>query len=781
MNIKTTIVLLVALIVGVVLFFLVPAPKGEDAQPASPRPAAGESKPLFEARPTEGAIRRVEIEIPDRPRMAFERIAAEPNAPAGAQAEYRLVEPSAGATEGWVVRGVISAVLFVDVRERFEPGAGGQPTAAEAGFEPPQAVVRLTDDGGKTYAVEIGRKVVMSDDTYVRIPGEKLIQIAKRDLLPQVRKELGEFRSKRLFEAKPDEVVALRIESEGRTIALDRDAAGDWTFSSPFRAHADREKVRQLATRATQLRVDTFVADTPQSLVMYGLEPPALTFEMTTEKAPPPPPADAGEEAAPKPQPARVTMKALLASPGGIDATKRHVKLADLPWVATISDASASGLIPDLKDLRDHRVVRVRAADVTRVELTGSGGSVTAEKVDGVWTGSGDAGAVDSAAVVELLAEVEALRAIDFIDDVGGDPRSPAAPYGLAEPRSIVTLTATGLVEPITLRVGARTPRGQSAYIQRGDEPSVLVVGEAQAGRLAAGAAGLRSRQVFHFAADQLQALELDRDGLSLRVERAGDGWTATAPQGAVINAAAVSMLASNLARLRARGIATGDAGEPGLERPAVEFRFMVTPPEDESAAGPLAPVEHRLRLAFRDGVGLAQAGDNATVYELDEGVYRLLTSELLDTRLFTFAADDVVAFTVRSPADTLEFRREPDGTWKFVPDPYVSVPAEKVKQVIEKIAQLRVERYERYENADLAAVGLAEGTPAGLSVELKSGEHFVANFTTLAGESCTRFGARPDVRRTFRILQPDCEAIFTTLEALQKADAPKAATPGTR
>ncbi len=781
MNIKTTVVLLIALLVGVVLFFLVPTPKGDDAQPASPRPAAGESKPLFAARPTEGAIRRVEIEIPDRPRMAFERVAAEPNAPPGTQAEYRLVEPSAGATEGWVVRGVISAVLFADVRERFEPGADGQPSAAEAGLEPPQAVVRLTDDAGKTYAVEIGRKVVMSDDTYVRIPGEKTIQVAKRDLLPQVRKELGEFRSKRLFDAKPDEVVSVRVESEGRTIALHKDAAGDWIFSSPFRAHADREKVRQLVTRATQLRVDTFVADAPQSLAMYGLEPPALTFELTTEKVPPAPPADAGAETAPRPEPARITMKALLAAPGGIDAAKRHVKLADLPWVATISDASATGLVPDLKDLRDHRAVRVRAADVTRVELTGSGGGVTAEKVDGVWTGRGDAGAVDSAAVVELLAEIEGLRAIDFIDEIEGDPRSPGAPYGLAEPRAIVTLTCAGLLEPITLRVGARTPRGQSAYVQRGDEPSVLVVAEAQAGRLAAGAAGLRSRQVFQFSAEQLQALELDRDGLSLRVERAGEGWTATAPQGAVVNAAAVSMLASNLARLRARGIATGDAGEIGLARPSAEIRFTVAPPGDDAVTGPQAPVAHWLRLAFRDGVGLAQANEDPTVYELDEGVYRVLTSELLDTRLFTCAADDVVAFAVRSPADTLEFRREPDGTWKFVPDPYVSVPADKVKQLVERIVQLRVERYERYEGADLEAVGLAEGTPAGLSVKLKSDEQLVANFTTLAGESCARFGARPDLGRTFRILQPDCEAIFTTLEALQKVESPKAATPGTR
>ena len=88
-------------------------------------------------------------------------------------------------------------------------------------------------------------------------------------------------------------------------------------------------------------------------------------------------------------------------------------------------------------------------------------------------------------------------------------------------------------------------------------------------------------------------------------------------------------------------------------------------------------------------------------VFELDETVYRTLTAELLDTRLFTFKPEEVTGVKIVAPGGTLEFNKVGD-QWKYAPDPYVELDQTKVQDFITELTQFRAEEYLAYRDGDL-------------------------------------------------------------------------------
>lgn len=779
MNTKTTLgLLIVAIIVGALIYF---APRRAGEPVATPKPATPTGKNLFDPAISIDAVTNIELEQPGKPKLVFERVAREPNAPTTAQAEYRMLEPIAGASEGWVVRGVVSAIAGLQTREQFEPGKDGQPSLAEAGLEPPAAIVRLTDEAGKTYVVEVGRKVVMSEDTYVRRGGESAVHVVKNDLLQQVRKEVGDFRSKKLLDFVTDHAVALAIEHEGRKYELTRVENFDWTISSPVAAYADREKVRQLLTKLMQLRADEFVSDAPASLAMYGLEQPYLSIELITEHVPPPP-AEGDKPAVPQAAVSR-TFRILFGGPAGVSGDKRYVKLADAPWVANIAEATVKGLVPNLKELRDARVTRVRAGDVRKLEITSGGQTAVVERGDEGWKGVSGVSDLDQTAVGELLAALEAIRAIDYVDDHKGDVRAADAPFGLARPRATIRLTAAGLIEPLTLRIGAATATGRNAYLQRNDETSVIVAAEAQAEKLAVGVLGLRSREILNLSPEAIRSLELMRDGFAVRVARDADTWKLVQPADAPLNLLATGALVTNLARLRASRILDADEARGlAFDKPAAVIRLDATQmeatvgPETRPSDGPVKRYE--LRLTRKDGAGFARLDDDeALAYELDPSVFSTLTAELLEPRIFDFEPNSIAAVEIRSARSELALKRAAGG-WQYAPDPYVTLDATKVNQVIDAVAKLKAEAFSAWSDARLEELGLGEQAPAAVVVTLNDATKAIVRFRPQADESCARIGGLAGSGRVFRISTADCEALFKSLDDVLKSETPAAPPP---
>lgn len=781
MNFRVTIVLLVVFIALGALWFFLPGETTKRTTPEEEKPDALTPDYVLAERPQTEDVVKVEVVRPEQPRLVFEKEPAAEEAVPGSE-QWQMTAPLVTKVELYQVTNLTRAFAELESRGAFEPDAPGQPSVAEAGLEPPTATVTLVDKGGKSYAFEVGKQVLMSTDTYVRAKGAQTIHISKRDLLPLVKKELKEYRAKRLVDLKVDEAVRLDMQYDGKSYDLTRGGDQQWVINAPARGSAEREKVRGLLTKFNALRVDDFTADAPESLAPYGLDTPYLTVKVTTEKrvAKPAPPTDPNTTTQPaEPQFETVTAEqsVLIGGPADLKGEKRYVKLADAPWVATIADTNVQGLVPNLKELRDPRVVRVRAADATRLEISAGGQTAELDKVGQQWQGSGAVRDVDSSAVQEVLAALEDLRAIDYVDEPGD-----LAQYGLDQPRATYTLTAVGQLAPVQVKIGSNTASGRNAYVQSGDSSTVIVTTAVQADRLALNLLALRSRDIFSFPTEQITRVVAERPHMTYEMVRGtANEWTLLQPADAPADASNTRVLVNDLSHLRAKAVVAEKALEEyGLDNPLTTLAFTVTPPAPTTQASQPAdappaepPVEHTLRIARRGGVAFAARDDNDEIFELDETVFRSLTAELIDPRLFVFKADDITRVKIVAPAGAVEFVKE-DGQWKYATDPYVELSQKNVKELMERVAGLQAEVYFAFAGGNTMPAELAN-PPASLSVTLSDGQAVLVNMTQEAPGELPRKAALVGQGRIVRLRESDVQLLMRGLDAyVKEAEKPE-------
>jgi len=766
MNFKTTGLLLALLIIVVALVWLI-APKGEqlaDDQTTVTETPQSTDEYVFDPRPDADKLVRVAVEREGKPPLVFERIEGDRTTPSADQ--WRIIEPLNALAEGFQVRGLVSALANLQSRARLEPGGARALSAADAGLEPPVATVMMTDQEGTEYAIEIGQKAVMSSDTYVRLSGKKTIHLAQRDLLPQVNKDLNEYRSKQLVQIKTGDATRLQVVHGDRTVDFTRGDDQNWVINDPVRAYADSKKVTGLLTKISGLRLDEIVEDAPESLAPYGLEKPYLTCIVTTEteirKAEDDPEIESITE----------THEILIGGFADLKSEKRFVKTGSNNSVATIPDSRVQELIPDLKDLRDPKVTRLTPSDVTQFELSAGDASATVKRDGKTWKAGGDLAELDIPAVIDLLDAIANLSAINYIDE----PEAPAT-YGLDKPRAVLSVTTTGSLEPITLRVGSKTASGLNAYIQLEGDPTVIVTRAAQADRLAISPFGLRSREIFHLPVDEIQRVELERGAARHTLVRAGKQWKLDQPANAPINIATARTLTTDLARLRAkRVVAKGNAATYGLDKPLITIRFTtgkLAPPSTQSSQPTTAEApkltEHSLRIALMDAVTYAFKDDDPFVFELDQTVYETLTAELIDPRVFKFTQNDVTHIKIVSTGGTLEFERRGE-TWTYTPDPFVELDQDKVNGLAGDLAQLKVQAYVAYREGDLAGEGLAQ-PPASMTIGLADGREQVLALTQDKPGELPRKAALVAERRIFHLRVEDVEKLLRGLDDYLKAD----------
>lgn len=83
-----------------------------------------------------------------------------------------------------------------------------------------------------------------------------------------------------LWETTADQIVSLRIEetATGATVAVTKDAAGNWTMTAPEAGPADSSRLLSITSNAASLTVNSVVTTTTD-LAQFGVLEPAYTLE----------------------------------------------------------------------------------------------------------------------------------------------------------------------------------------------------------------------------------------------------------------------------------------------------------------------------------------------------------------------------------------------------------------------------------------------------------------------------------------------------------------------
>ncbi|MEA3365576.1 MAG: DUF4340 domain-containing protein, partial [Candidatus Hydrogenedentes bacterium] len=197
----------------------------------------------------------------------------------GDDKRWRLVEPVEEPADQAMVSGFISTLLKIR-GESFPPIS-----MSEAGLADPPIMLKMAfKDDNAPVLIRIGKTTEDGQMHYATLD-TGVITLVPAAHVRAITRELFDFREKRIFEIKPEDVksVSLRFEDEDYVFAKDR----RWTVEQPPEKIWDsQDDARALVEAVTRVDASGMaVASAPEDLAPYGLQDAlvVLTVEMMNE------------------------------------------------------------------------------------------------------------------------------------------------------------------------------------------------------------------------------------------------------------------------------------------------------------------------------------------------------------------------------------------------------------------------------------------------------------------------------------------------------------------
>lgn len=781
MNTKTTLYLAVALAVLSSLYFL----RGSQVEPADAEtadpfsPVATASRDLSEQQL--GDVVKVAYTQKDGDEWVFEK---DTDPSTSSQDAWRMTSPKEMPCVSWEVDKFDRQLGRLQYELSYKPGEPGAVSLEDAGLDPPEATVSMTDADGKTITIEIG-KPAPNRGTYVRLADSDEICVGRTDLSSLLTNKLLDYRKKNLWDF--DKSDATRVEivdrsdpAEATTYVFVKDGAR-WMIESPVTARAT-SKVDDMLTAMSRQYVMKWHDDDPSRLAIYGLKPAAWTVRVTVEEevTPEPPASARAEPQAPgdedeestedadaktaEPEIKVTTYELHLSNRAPIgEDTKAYVRIGDDSLVATISKSAADKFKPVMAEWREMRIATENVQAATRIELTTAQASSVLIKKDGRWSFEPDGGRAEDSVVSALLKAISDLEAVVFIDDA---TEAPSA-YGLDAPRAELRLTIPGVDHVERIAVGGFTDEKtrRLVYVRRNEMASVAKVRAPDVSQLIAGPRTYRDRTIVEVLPSRFERINLaSRDGSAngsahLTLTRRKNTWSLVEPITTSASEEQVDKLVESLGGLRAKQVvADGDvASAYGLHAPDVTLTLVYKPladaaitiDDDDELAGPKADqaVSRTLELSVteHDGKVYAKRSDRPTIYEVAKSFHTQLLAEYRTDRVWEFDDARVQRFSVRRGDDEHGFDRTED-KWLYTSEPDLPLDSRKVTNLLLQIRDLRTKRYVAYAVTDFSAYGL-DAPAYEVTVTLEDDTSQVLRVSDRSGEKGTDKGLFANLR----------------------------------
>ncbi|MBX3395124.1 MAG: DUF4340 domain-containing protein [Phycisphaerae bacterium] len=690
MNPKTTIVLVIALLLAVVgVWFSMPSKEAVDETlDLSPKPLLG-----FAVDDVTG----YEFKQGDEPTCIFVRDGE----------RWRMTAPTTAVAENFTINDDLTKIVGLKYEQAYQASDPDRPSDEITSLVRPLRVIKLTRKNGKSVVVRVGAAQKLSRKTYAQIEGDQTIYAVTGDINSELRRKLSDYRGKRLSEFKIGDAVRIDISGSENCRLVKADSG--WMLEDPVRARADLQSVNKVLNAIANMNALQFVEDQPRSLRPYGLESPRLIVRVTTEqKTPKPAPEFEGPTTQPMPVEYDVETRAIEVAFGGAAENRVFAKLNEPASSAVfqVNETLLKDAGPTANDLRDKRLAMAQFDRASTIKLTMGGESVQLVRTGGTWTIAGDDGnsaPAEFAAVDELIKTLRDTRVLGF-------EATELPEYGLANPSVTIELTIEGDLSPISLALGSETPSRTGVYLKNLTDQFIAVIPSAAAEKLRRRPVTFRTREIISFDSSNVIRLDVIRPNETLIAEKTNGTWSLTAPVSGRAELGNVTRILADLSALRGRSVVAlaNEAANYGLTDTATKAVIHLQPPtpstQPTDALEP-QPIVETVRVARHAGLIYAMREGGATICEIDALVANNLDAELLDTNVFVIEPAKIrkLAFEGGAPF-TFEFNGD---AWKLVGEATFAVDANKVTPVLATLRDLKASRYVKYSDAELAQYGL--------------------------------------------------------------------------
>ncbi len=329
-----------------------------------------------------------------------------------------------------------------------------------------------------------------------------------------------------------------------------RREGGSWTIVEPRKLPADQSGVSAFLSSLTGAAVDRVVEERPSNLKDFGLDPPGVTVEVSTDA---------------KPQQFKLLLGDETPTGDGV-----YAQLGGNPRVVTLATYLKSSLQKNLFDLRDKRAVTLDVDRLQRIEVEAKGKHWTlAKNPEGVWDlvlpppVRADRFGVDG-----ILSQLRSAS----MQAVAAEEKKNASKYGFDSPALTVKLTAPTGSQKLVL--GKKDGERYDAMNYALDP--IFTLNADFFTQFQKDPADLRDKDLFAFSSFEVKRVEVETPKGRRVFEQQKDKWKQTVPSAKDENSEKMDNLLNSLRELRATSFPKGrDLASFGLTKPAYKFQVQ--------------------------------------------------------------------------------------------------------------------------------------------------------------------------------------------------------------
>lgn len=368
---NTLILLLIALVLGVAVYYLEYKPgKPRDEEPSA-------SKPAWE-------IKREDIASLELKRGGQTMVFALEGE------KWMIKQPLSASANESAISSLLSDLTAAQVEREF---AASAEDLRGYGLESPTVRVEMKLKNGQSKVIELGAKDPLGSSAYARIGGGANVAMVSASLLTSADKSLNDFRDRTLFGGAQTDLTQAKFVNESGSFEL---AKKDevWNIQRPVQAEADESEVSTLLAGIISAEATEIVSETDAEAAKYGLDKPKVSF---TGKL------TGGTE--------RVV------SLGSKIEEDYYAKVSDKPQIFKVNASFYDKLNTRLIKLKSKTIVKFNRDEMTSVQIKNPNLTVVAERnAEGKWLIKQPAEKKDQEASTFKLLDPLETRATEIVE-----------------------------------------------------------------------------------------------------------------------------------------------------------------------------------------------------------------------------------------------------------------------------------------------------------------------------------------------------------------------------
>lgn len=312
---------------------------------------------------------------------------------------WKITEPITASAQESEASGIANALSQLEVARVIDDNPA---SLVDYGLGAPRVEIQFKAEGDKDFKkLFIGQKTPTGASVFAKKNDEKRVFSVASFQDQTFNRSTFDLRDKTVIKLDRDKVDHVEVNADNKTLELAK-AGSDWKLVKPVQAPADLGAAEGLIGKVQSAQMKSIVAENvpPADLKKYGLDKPSASVTLGLGSA-----------------------KAALLLGGKSGDGAVYAKDASKPIVMTVDAMLADDLKKGPDDYRKRDLFAFRAYDTTHIEFARGGQTVAFDKSKGAkpededkWRRVGASADADKEKMSVLLAKLESLRAMSFVD-----------------------------------------------------------------------------------------------------------------------------------------------------------------------------------------------------------------------------------------------------------------------------------------------------------------------------------------------------------------------------